>query len=36
MNRQNLAKFDYEEMDLAAKKDQVQDDKLHYGVAVET
>ncbi len=34
-NRQNLAKFDYEEMDLWAKKDQVQDDKLHYGVWIE-
>jgi len=34
-NRQNLAKFDYEEMDLWAKKDQVQDDKLTYGVAIE-
>ena len=34
-NRQNLAKFDYDEMDLEAKKDQVQDDKFHYGVALE-
>lgn len=34
-NRQNLAKFDYEEMNLGAKKDQVQDDKLTYGVAIE-
>lgn len=35
INRQNLAKFDYEEMDLDAKKDQIQDDKLHYGVWIE-
>jgi len=35
LNRQNLAKFDYEEMNLGAKKDQVQDDKLTYGVAIE-
>lgn len=34
-NRQNLAKFDYEEMDLWAKKDQVHDDKFHYGVGIE-
>jgi hypothetical protein len=35
LNRQNLAKFDFEEMDLWAKKDQVHDDKFHYGVGIE-
>ena len=35
LNRQNLAKFDFEEMDLWAKKDQVQDDKFHYWVWIE-
>lgn len=34
-NRQNLAKFDYEEMNLAEKKEQVQEDRFLYGVGIE-
>jgi len=34
-NRQNLAKFDYEEMRLWEKKDQLQEDRFFYGVGIE-
>lgn len=34
-NRQNLAKFDYEEMNLAEKKDQVQEDRFLYWPWIE-
>lgn len=34
-NRQNLAKFDYEEMELWAKKDQLQEDRFLYGAGIE-
>jgi len=34
-NRQNLAKFDYEEMRLWEKKDQLQEDRFIYGAWVE-
>lgn len=34
-NRQNLAKFDYEEMRLGEKKDQLQEDRFMYGAGIE-
>lgn len=34
-NRQNLAKFDYEEMNLWEKKEQLQEDRFKYGVGIE-
>lgn len=34
-NYQNLAKFDFDEMNLADKKDQMREDKYTYGVGIE-